>query len=125
MTNPYRVGDVVVVNNIPGRVEEITAMVTRIRNDIGGVMVIPNSAIMQGGIIVTKMPHFKDSLPNRLPYSVGDRVYTTYMNAEGVVKELTSFHTRILLDSGKELIFLNTSIFMGSVAVAKIASRSD
>jgi small-conductance mechanosensitive channel len=125
MTNPYRVGDVVVVNNIPGRVEEITAMVTRIRNDVGGVMVIPNSAIMQGGIIVTKIPHFKDSLPNRLPYSVGDRVYTTYMNAEGVVKELTSFHTKILLDSGKELTFLNTSIFMGSVAVAKIAPRSD
>jgi small-conductance mechanosensitive channel len=125
MTNPYRVGATVVVNNIPGRVEEITAMVTRIRNDIGGVMVIPNSAIMQGGIIVTRIPHLKDSPPNRLPYSVGDRVYTTYMNAEGVVKELTPFHTKILLDSGKELIFLNTSIFMGTIAVARIAPKSE
>jgi small-conductance mechanosensitive channel len=125
MTNPYRVGDVVVVNNIPGRVEEIGAMVTRIRNDIGGIMVIPNSAIMQGGIIVTKIPHYKDILPNRLPYSVGDRVYTTYMNSEGVVKELTPFHTKILLDSGKELIFLNTSVFMGNVAVARIAPKSE
>ena len=125
MTNPYRVGDVIVVNNIPGRVEEITVMVTRIRNDIGGVIVIPNSAIMQGSIIVTKIPNYKNDLPNRLPYSVGDRVYTTYMNAEGVVKELTSFHTKILLDSGKELIFLNTSIFMGTVAVAKVVRKPE
>ena len=125
MTNPFRVGDTVLVNNIPGTVEEITAMVTRIRNDIGGVMVIPNSAIMQGGIIVTRIPHLKDTPPNRLPYSVGDRVYTTYMNAEGVVKELTSFHTKILLDSGRELIFLNTTIFTGTIAVARIAPKSE
>jgi small-conductance mechanosensitive channel len=36
MTNPFRVGDDVLVNNVPGKIEEITAMVTRIRNDIGG-----------------------------------------------------------------------------------------
>ncbi|HVP16545.1 MAG TPA: hypothetical protein VMT42_04190 [candidate division Zixibacteria bacterium] len=36
MTRPFSVGDTVMVNNLPRKVEEkITAMVTRIRNDIG------------------------------------------------------------------------------------------
>jgi small-conductance mechanosensitive channel len=120
VTRPFSIGDVVMVNNIPGRVEEITAMVTRIRNDIGGLVVIPNTAIVQGGVIVTTFPASDASVRRRLPYSQGDRVYTTYMNQEGVVKELTPFYTRILLDSGKEITFLNSSVLTGTVAVAKI-----
>jgi small-conductance mechanosensitive channel len=126
MTHPFRVGDIVLVNNlIPGRVEEISAMVTRVRNDVGGQIVIPNSAIMQGGVVVTTFPRHEASLPSRLPYSVGDRVYTTYMNVEGIVKEITAFHTRILLDSGRELTFLNTSVITGSVAVARISQKQE
>jgi small-conductance mechanosensitive channel len=121
MTNPFRVGDTVLVNNVPGRVEEISALVTRIRNDIGGQLVIPNTAIVQGGVIVTKI-HMHETTPlSRLPYSIGDRVYTTYMSGEGEVKELTAFHTKILLDSGRELTFLNSSVLVGSVAVARIS----
>ena len=120
MTRPFSIGDVVMVNNIPGTVEEITAMVTRIRNDIGGVVVIPNTAIVQGGVIVTTFPASEAIVGRRLPYSQGDRVYTTYMNAEGVVKELTAFYTKILLDSGREITFLNSSVLTGNVAVAKI-----
>lgn len=121
MTHPFSIGDVVMVNNIPGKVEEITAMVTRIKNDIGGIIVIPNTAIVQGGVIVTTFPASETLVRGRLPYSLGDRIYTTYMNQEGVVKELTSFYTKILLDSGRELTFLNSSVLTGMVAVAKIS----
>lgn len=121
MTNPFRVGDVVLINNVPGGIEEITAIVTRIRNDIGGQIVVPNTAIMQGGVIITKFTSHEAVSPRRLPYSSGDRVYTTYLSAEGVVTELTPFCTKILLDSGKELTFLNSSVLIGSVAVAKIS----
>jgi small-conductance mechanosensitive channel len=124
MTHPFSEGDTVVVNNVPGRVEEITAMVTRIRNDIGGQMVIPNTAIIQGGVIVTTYPTSAAVVRGRLPYSLGDRIYTTYMNQEGVVKELTPFYTKILLDSGKELTFLNSSVLTGMVAVARISQGS-
>ena len=125
ITNPFIEGDLVTVNNVPGKVLEITALVTRIRNDIGGEMAVPNSAIVQGGVIVTKFPSQETHLPSRLPYSVGDRVYTNILNAEGTVKELTSFHTKILLDSGKELTFLNSSILAGTSTVARIIDRSD
>jgi len=57
---------------------------------------------------------------NRLPYQKGDRVYTTYMNSEGVVEELDPMHTRIRLDSGMEITFLNNSVLSGTVAVAKV-----
>jgi small-conductance mechanosensitive channel len=124
MTRPFSIGDTVMVNNIPGRVEEITAMVTRIRNDIGGLVVIPNTAIMQGGVIVTTFPASEEIVRRRLPYSQGDRVYTTYMNEQGVVRELTAFYTKIQLDSGKELTFLNSSVLTGSVAVAKISENT-
>jgi small-conductance mechanosensitive channel len=122
MTHPFKVGDIVSVNNIPGRIEEITAMSTRVRNDVGGQIVIPNSAIMQGGVIITTFSNETVS-PSRLPYSLGDRIYTTYLNQEGVVTELTPFYTKILLDSGKELTFLNTSVLYGSVAVARISQK--
>jgi small-conductance mechanosensitive channel len=124
MTRPFSVGDTVVVNNVPGKVEEITAMVTRVRNDIGGLVVIPNTAIMQGGVIVTTFPGSEETVRRRLPYSQGDRVYTTYLNQEGIVSELTPFYTKIRLDSGRELTFLNSSVLSGSVAVAKISSSS-
>jgi len=124
ITHPFRIGDTVMVNSVPGKVEEITAMVTRIRNDIGGQIVIPNTAIVQGGVIVTTFPSSEAVGRGRLRYSLGDRVYTTYMNQEGVVKELTAFYTRILLDSGKELTFLNSSVLTGLVAVAKISQSS-
>lgn len=124
MTRPFSVGDTVVVNNVPGKVEEITAMVTRIRNDIGGLVVIPNTAIMQGGVVVTTFPVSDEIVRRRLPYSQGDRVFTTYLNQEGIVSELTSFYTKIQLDSGRELTFLNSSVLNGSVAVAKVSKSS-
>ncbi len=125
MTRPFEVGDVVIINNMPGRIEEITSMVTRIRNDIGGLIVVPNTAIMQGGVIITKFASREIVSAKRLPYALGDRIATTYMPGEGTVKELTSFTTKIILDSGKELTFLNTSVISGSVAVAKISQEQE
>jgi len=124
--NPFQEGDSVMVNNVPGKVIEVTAMVTRIRTDVGGQLVIPNSAVVQGSVVVTKIPAYPSlSEAGRLPYRIGDRVYTTYVPGEGVVRELTPLYTKILMDSGRELTFLNTSVFMGSVAVAKVSPKSD
>ena len=40
--------------------------------------------------------------------------------ASHTIKELTPFHTIVLLDSGKEITFLNNSVLSGAVAIAKI-----
>jgi small-conductance mechanosensitive channel len=118
-THRFKVGDTVLVNNIPGKVTDITALVTIIRTDVGQ-MSIPNSAIASGSVIITAVHKYDAKIESRLPYSVGDRVVTSYMNEEGVIKELNPLHTTILLDSGKELTFLNSSILSGIIAIAKV-----
>jgi small-conductance mechanosensitive channel len=118
-TYQFKVGDNVVFNSIPGKVTEMTALVMRIQTDVGQVT-IPNSAIASGGVIITVVHKYEPLKEGRLPYSLGDRVITSYMNEQGVVKELTPFHTVIRLDSGKEIRFLNNSILSGTVGVAKV-----
>jgi len=119
-THNFKVGDSVLVNNTPGKVTDITAIVTRISTDVGH-MSIPNSAIASGAVIVIVIHKYEAKSQSRLPYGIGDRVVTTYMKGGGTVKELTPLHTVILLDSGKELTFLNNSVLTGTVAIAKIA----
>ena len=118
-THRFRVGDSVIINNIPGKILDINALVTVVRTDVGQ-MSIPNSAIASGSVLITAIQKYEEKTESRLPYVIGDRVVTTYMSGDGTVKELTPFHTIILLDSGKELTFLNSSILSGTVAIAKI-----
>jgi len=122
-TYQFKVGDNVVFNSIPGKVTEMTPLVMRIQTDVGQVT-IPNSAIASGGVIITVVHKYEPLKEGRLPYSLGDRVITLYMNEQGVVKELTPFHTVIRLDSGKEIRFLNNSILSGTVGVAKVTQPS-
>jgi small-conductance mechanosensitive channel len=126
LLNLYRIGDAVLVNNVPCRVEEMSTLVTRFRNDAGGILSIPNTAISQGGVIITRFSDLKNvATVSRLPYEEGDRVYTTYMNAKGDVVALDSIHTRIRLDTGMEISFLNNSVLSGTVAVAKIVDEGN
>ena len=118
-THSFRVGDDVLVNNIPGKIIDVTALVTKIRTDVGQ-MSIPNSAIASGAVIMVAIHKHEVKSLSRLPYALGDRVVSTYMHEEGVVRELTPLHTVIALDTGKELTFLNNSVLSGAVAVAKI-----
>ncbi len=119
-TYQFKVGDNVMVNTIPGKVTEMTALVMRIQTDVGQIT-IPNSAIASGGIIITSVRKYEEPLKEgRLHYAVGDRVITSYNNEQGIVKEVTLLQTIIRLDSGKEITFLNNSVLSGAVPIAKI-----
>ncbi|MCW4028566.1 MAG: mechanosensitive ion channel family protein [Candidatus Bathyarchaeota archaeon] len=121
-TYQFKIGDDVMVNNMPGKVTDMSALVMRIRTDVGQIT-IPNSAIANGGVIVTAVRKPEPQQETRLHYTVGDRVITSYRNEEGIVKEVTAYHTIIQLDSGKEIEFLNTSVLSGTVAIAKIKTQ--
>ena len=122
-TYQFKVGDDVMVNNIPGRVTDMTTLVMRITTDVGKIS-IPNSAIASGAVIITSIHKFEGNQENRLHYNVGDRVITSYLNEQGAIKELSPLHTTVLLDSGKEITFLNNSVLSGAVAIAKITPTS-
>jgi len=119
----FRVGDRVIVNKTSGVVTEMTALVMRIQTDVGSVT-IPNSAIASGGVIITAVRKYEGQTENRLHYTVGDRVITSYMNEQGIVTELTPYHTVVQLDSGKEITYLNNSVLSGMVPIARIAQVS-
>jgi len=118
-THKLKIGDDVMVNNMPGKVEDMSALVVRIRTDIGQTT-IPNSAIASGGVIITQLQAPEPTQEKRMPYNVGDRVATLFKNEEGTVKEVTAFRTVIQLDSGRQITFLNNAVLTGAVAVAKI-----
>jgi small-conductance mechanosensitive channel len=120
-THKLKIGDDVMVNNMPGKVTDMSALVMRIRTDVGQIT-IPNSAVASGGVIVTAVRQPEPQQESRLHYVVGDRVITSYKYEEGTVKEITPFHTKVQLDSGKEITFLNTSVLSGPVAIAKVTS---
>jgi len=122
-TQQFKVGDNVIVNSVPGRVSEISALVMRIQTDVGQIT-IPNSAIAAGSVIITSLSKLETFSEGRLYYKVGDRVITSYMNEQGVVTKLTPLHTTILLDSGKEITFLNSTVLSGAVSMAKISQPS-
>ncbi len=119
-TYQFKIGEDVMVNNVPGKIIDMTALVMRIRTDVGQIT-IPNSAIASGGVIITAIRKPDVNQENRLQYLVGDRIITSYKNEEGIVKEITAFHTTVVLDSGKEIKFLNNSVLSGAVAIAKIS----
>jgi small-conductance mechanosensitive channel len=116
---PFRVGDSVVVNNIPGTIEEVTPMFTRIRNNTGTDTVIPNTAIISGGVTIAKTPA-NGVVSYKLPYAIGDRIYTNYIGGEGTVAEISPFLTRVQLDEGREIMIPNSSVLTGVTQVAKI-----
>jgi small-conductance mechanosensitive channel len=118
----YRVGDEVIVNNIPGEIVEMTPLLMRIQTG-AGVVTIPNSAIASGGVIITSIRDHQ-TLESRLRLKAGDRVVTPFMNEAGVVKEITPFCTIIHLDSGKEIQYLNNNILAGTVIIARITDST-
>jgi small-conductance mechanosensitive channel len=118
-TYQFKIGEDVMVNNVPGKIIDMTVLVMRIRTDVGQIT-IPNSAIASGGVIITAVRKPEDALESRLHYMVGDRVITSFRNEEGTVTEITAFNTTIFLDSGKEITYLNNSILMGAVVIARV-----
>jgi small-conductance mechanosensitive channel len=121
-TYKFKIGEDVMVNNMPGKIVDMTALVMRIRTDLG-LITVPNSAIASGGVIVTAVLPAEPKQETRLPYTLGDRIITSFRNEEGIVKELTLFHTTVLLDSGKEITFQNNTVLTGATAVAKIVQK--
>jgi small-conductance mechanosensitive channel len=122
-TYKFKVGEDVMVNNVPGKVTDMSALVMRIRTDVGQIT-IPNSAIASGTVIITAVRKPELEYENRLHYNIGDRIITSYRNEEGTVKEITAFHTTVLLDSGREITFLNNSVLSGAVPIARIKQKT-
>ena len=52
---PFRVGDTVIVGNVPGKILEINTFYTRVLNDSGSETILPNTAVIGGSVPVTRL----------------------------------------------------------------------
>jgi small conductance mechanosensitive channel len=123
---PARIGDSIhVVNdNIGGTVAEINFIFTKIITNEGAEYVVPNNAIVQGNVRITKdMPVYS----SQLPFVEGDNIElsdpsTTY---RGKVRRITPKFTTLQHGPNNkyETILANSSILSGNFVITK--KRSD
>jgi len=119
-TFPAKIGDsIFIVNdNVRGKIEEITMMYTKVMTDQGTEYVVPNNAIMQGTIRITKA----SPLEEQLPFAEGDHIELTDSTGKytGIVTKITMNFTTIRNDdNNKETIFSNQMIQSGRFIITK------
>ena len=110
-TYQFKIGEDVLVNNMPGKIADMSALVMRIRTDVGQIT-IPNSAISSGGVIITAIRTPDPAQENRLNYKLGDRVITSFKLEEGVVKEIRHFTQRSFWILEERLRSLTTASYL-------------
>jgi small conductance mechanosensitive channel len=119
-TFPAKIGDsVFIVNdNVRGKIEEITMLYTKVMTDQGTEYVVPNNAIIQGDIRITKEP----ALDKQLPFTEGDHIELTDSTGKytGIIIKITpNFSTLLSDDNKKETIFSNQTILSGRFIITK------
>lgn len=120
-TFPAKIGDSIYIVNdkIRGKVEEINFIYTKIITEEGTEYVVPNNAIVQGNVRITK------DVSNRhlqLPFVEGEFVEVTDSSKRyrGMVSKITTnFTTLYSSDSKNEIILSNNSIVAGQFIIIK------
>ncbi len=112
---PIRVGDSVFVNNIPGKVNKITAIYTSVMTEGGTELVIPNSAVVQGFFLIAKGNPEHKTIFN---YRKGDQVSLPALNVEGSIIELNEVTTEVATKKGT-LIIPTYVLLTGGTLMAK------
>jgi len=120
---PVVVGDEVLVNNIPGRIEEISTLFMKIANESGTETILPNSALVSGAVTLTRVAS-KSGFVNRLPFEAGDRIYTSYVGGEGMIKQVDPLYMTVVLDDGREIKIPNNGIMTGAISIALVNAIS-
>ena len=117
-TFPAKIGDsIFIVNdNVRGTIEEISMLYTKIHTDKEIEYIVPNSAIIQGLIRISK----EGDLRRQLPYVKGDKIElsTGSDKFSGIVSNMTPVFTT-LLDDDREIIIVNRSVLEGKFIIVK------
>jgi small conductance mechanosensitive channel len=128
-TFPAKIGDSIYIVNdkIRGRVEEINFIYTKISTEEGTEYAVPNNAIVQGNVRITKDV---SSRHLQLPFVEGEHVEVTDSSKtyDGIVTKITTnFTTLYSGESENEIILSNNSIISGQFIIIKKGSskRSD
>ena len=119
-TYPAKIGDTIHVDsdNIHGKIREVNLLYTTIKTDEGKEYVVPNNAIIQGYVRLTR----DLTLIEQIPFSEGDSVELSGTNGKyaGTVIRITPKFTTLLDESqSKEHIVPSKSILDGSFTITR------
>lgn len=123
-TFPAKIGDSIYIVNdkIRGRVDEINFIYTKIATEEGTEYAVPNNAIVQGNVRITKDI---SSRHLQLPFVEGEYVEVTEASKkyDGIVTKITTnFTTLYNSESENEIILSNNSIISGRFSIIKKGS---
>jgi small-conductance mechanosensitive channel len=119
-TFPAKIGDSIFIigDNIRGKIKEITMMYTKVITDQGTEYIVPNSAIIQGNVRITK----ESFLDEQMPFVKGDHIELTDSSGKytgSVIKITPIFSTLLSGDGKKEIMFSNQTILSGQFVITK------
>jgi small-conductance mechanosensitive channel len=120
-TFPAKIGDnIYIVNDkVRGKVVEISFIYTKIITEEGTEYVVPNNAIVQGNVRITKDLSNHDL---QLPFVQGEDIEVTDSSKRysGIVTKITANFTTLASSGSKnEIILSNNSIMSGQFVIIK------
>jgi small conductance mechanosensitive channel len=123
-TFPAKIGDSIYIlnDNIHGNIEEVNLLYTKVMTDEGTEYIVPNNAILQGQIRITK----DLSRYEQLPFVEGDHVELTNSSKTyiGTVYKITPNFTTVYNDDNKnEVIISNRAIIAGQFIIVKNSNK--
>jgi small conductance mechanosensitive channel len=126
-TFPAKIGDnIYIVNDkIRGKVVEISFIYTKIITEEGTEYVVPNNAIVQGNVRITKDVSSHDLHDLQLPFAQGEDIEVTDSSKRysGIVTKITANFTTLASSGSKnEIILSNNSIMSGQFVIIKKSS---
>jgi small conductance mechanosensitive channel len=126
-TFPAKIGDnIYIVNDkIRGKVVEISFIYTKIITEEGTEYVVPNNAIVQGNVRITKDVSSHDLHDLQLPFAQGEDIEVTDSSKRysGIVTKITANFTTLAGSGSKnEIILSNNSIMSGQFVIIKKSS---
>jgi small-conductance mechanosensitive channel len=127
-TFPAKIGDsIFIVNdNVHGKIDEVSLLYTKVRTDQGSEYFVPNSAIVQGQIRLTKEPTFKEE--NNLPFSEGDSIelMSQMGTFAGTVTKITHRFVSLTADADRNIVTVSiNAILSGQYIIIKHIIHKD
>lgn len=108
LTEPFRIGDQIVVNSFEGTVEEIQTRATTIRTYDGRRVVIPNSNLFTESVIVNTA--FEN---RRLQYDIGIGYGDDIAHAQDVIRKALATVHGVMTDQPPEALVVGRSAATG------------
>ncbi len=127
-TFPAKIGDsIFIVNdNIHGKIAEVNLLYTKVKTDQGSEYFVPNNAVVQGIVRLTKEPTLKED--NNLPFSEGDNIelksqIDTFV---GKVTSISQKFVSLVNEADQKVIMVSRdAILSGQYIIIKRAIHKD